>query len=127
MELGYATDTHDYVAENPRLLRSLSWRDDDYGANILRAIEYILDRDVGNLAAFLEQPRTAEWLKSHDPSVYNLAIAESASREVSSEDEAHHRHNDSIIVSAVGATSNRCSDRRPLEIPTLIPRSRDFG
>jgi len=38
MELGYATDTHDYVTENPRLLRSLSWRDDDYGANILRAL-----------------------------------------------------------------------------------------
>lgn len=38
-ELGYLTDTDDWIDRHPRLLRSLSWGDDDYKGHVLDALE----------------------------------------------------------------------------------------
>lgn len=69
-ELGYATDTADWISTHPRLLRSLSWGDPDYGGHVLDAIEVMLSRDPANLQVLLDFDGLAEWIRDNDPAVY---------------------------------------------------------
>jgi hypothetical protein len=50
VELGYSIGCYDIISEHSRLLRSLSWGDDDYPANILEVLGSIAKRNFGNLA-----------------------------------------------------------------------------
>jgi hypothetical protein len=65
-ELGYITDTDDWIDRHPRLLRSLSWGDDDYKGHVLDALKHILDKDPANLGRLLEYQPIADWLKKND-------------------------------------------------------------
>ena len=37
-ELGYMTETNDYIDRHPRLMRSLSWNDPDYKEHVLASV-----------------------------------------------------------------------------------------
>lgn len=69
-ELGYATNTIDYISSHPRLLRSLAWGDDDYRGHILDAIEVILERDPANLQILLGFRGLENWIKENEPSIH---------------------------------------------------------
>ncbi|MDV2496277.1 MAG: abortive infection family protein [bacterium] len=69
-ELGYLTNTNDYISNHPRLLRSLRWEDPDYGGRVLDAIEVILNRDPANLHVLLGFAGIEEWIKKHEPEVH---------------------------------------------------------
>jgi len=73
-ELGYATDTREYINNHPRLLRSLSWGDEDYGGHVLDAIEEMLQRDPTNLQILLGFDGLAEWIETNEPAVYREVI-----------------------------------------------------
>lgn len=73
-ELGYSTDTKDWIEQHPRLLRSLSWGDADYGAHVLDAVETILQRNPGNLQVLLTIPKLIEWLEDNEPSIYSEVL-----------------------------------------------------
>jgi hypothetical protein len=68
-ELGYQTDTQDYISSHPRLLRSLSWGDPDYGGHVLDAIELIIERDPANLEILANHPVVAAWIKKNQPDI----------------------------------------------------------
>ena len=70
-ELGYATNTIDYISSHPRLLRSLSWRDPDYRGHILDAVEVILERDPANLQILLGFRGLENWIKENEPSIHS--------------------------------------------------------
>ena len=48
LELGYTLGSYDIINEHQRLLRSLSFNDDDYEGNILNVLTQIIDRDKKN-------------------------------------------------------------------------------
>jgi hypothetical protein len=68
--LGYLTNTNDYISNHRRLLRSLEWGDEDYESHVLDAIEVILNRDPANLQVLLGFAGIEEWIKEHEPEVY---------------------------------------------------------
>ncbi|MEX1098001.1 MAG: abortive infection family protein [Planctomycetales bacterium] len=70
-ELAYATDTVEWVSGHPRLLRSLSWRDPDYGSCVLDAVDHIVERDPANLEVILDFPGIKEWLRKNEPSIHD--------------------------------------------------------
>ncbi len=73
-ELGYATDTREYISNHPRLLRSLSWGDEDYGGHVLDAIEEMLRRNPTNLQVLLGFDGLAEWIEANEPAVYTGVV-----------------------------------------------------
>jgi len=70
-ELGYATDSVDWINGHGRLLRSLHWGDPDYGSCVLDAVEYIVGRDPANMEVILDFPGIKEWLRQNEPSIYD--------------------------------------------------------
>lgn len=70
-ELGYQTDTHEYITEHPRLLRSLRWGDPDYGGHVLDALEVILDEDPANLEVIANKSAIGNWIKRNQPQIYS--------------------------------------------------------
>jgi len=50
VELAYSLDCHDIIVNHERLLRSLSFNDDDYEANVLEVLSLITDKDPKNLS-----------------------------------------------------------------------------
>ncbi len=75
-ELGYATDTADWITSHPRLLRSLQWGDSDYGGHVIDAIEYMLNQDPANLQVLLGFDGLADWIRVNEPTVYNEVIGD---------------------------------------------------
>jgi hypothetical protein len=69
-EIGYATDTIDWIKGHPRLLRSCVFRDKDYPRNVRGALEHILGRNPANLKIILGFGEIAEWLKSNRPHIF---------------------------------------------------------
>lgn len=53
VEIGLLTDCKDVVENHPRLLRSLSFCDDDYDGNALWAVEAIVSRNPANYSELL--------------------------------------------------------------------------
>lgn len=51
VELGYSIGCYDLISEHNRLLRSLSWGDDDYPGNVLEVLGQIANRGNKNLQA----------------------------------------------------------------------------
>lgn len=69
-ELGYRTGIKDYISRHPRLLRSLSWGDSDYGGHVLDAVERILNEDPANLQVLVENDAIREWVRANEPEIY---------------------------------------------------------
>jgi hypothetical protein len=69
-ELGYTTNTHEWISTHPRLLRSLRWGDPDYGGHVLDAIERILDTDPANLQVLANISMVHNWIRENEPTVY---------------------------------------------------------
>ncbi len=81
MELGLETGALDYIRNHPRLLRSLSWGDDDYLSCVLDAVPVVLgenpgrhgpslDRRFHNLSAVEKYLDLPAWLRKHEPVLY---------------------------------------------------------
>ncbi len=97
-EIGYSTDTIEWIQEHPRLLRSLTWNDDDYGGHVFDAIGHILEQNPDNLETLLNHEGVENWIKKHEPSAYsslyggslapdeNLKDAEKASEKIDVEE-----------------------------------------
>lgn len=75
-ELGYNTDTHEWIANHPRLLRSLSWGDPDYAGHVLDAIERIIETDPSNLQVLAGLSKINEWIKENELAVYSEFFSE---------------------------------------------------
>jgi len=56
-ELGYLTGQHDYIQGHDRLLRSLRFSDDDYGACVFQVLQYFADYRQQALLAVIEHPK----------------------------------------------------------------------
>ncbi len=69
-ELGYKTNTNEWISRHPRLLRSLNWGDPDYGGHVLDALERILETDPANLEVLADTPCIQNWIRNNEPSVY---------------------------------------------------------
>jgi len=70
-ELGYLTDTIDIIQSHSRLLRSLSWRDPDYGGCILQVLPRILGENLENLKTLENFVGLEKWLTQYDPQLYS--------------------------------------------------------
>ncbi len=56
-ELGYLTGFHDYIQGHGRLLRSLGFGDDDYGACVFQALQHFANHGARALVAVIEHPK----------------------------------------------------------------------
>jgi len=70
MEVGYLTDTADWIKGHARLLRSLSWGDPDYKEHVFSAVKVILAKDPENLRKVLEYEPIASYIQQKDPRSY---------------------------------------------------------
>jgi len=79
MELGLETGTLDYIQRHDRLLRSLSFGDDDYLACVIEAVPVLLEGSqrppsrrypLRNLKAVEKYLNLPTWLKEHEPQLY---------------------------------------------------------
>ena len=81
-EIGYLTETDDWIDRHPRLLRSLQWGDEDYKGHVLDAVRHILEKNAENLAKLVEYEPIAEWLKNNDRGGYEELLSEISGKEV---------------------------------------------
>lgn len=71
LELGALTETLDFVSNHSRLLRSLSWNDEDYEGHALAVLKHMLDCDPNNTDIILnyvsrKYPESGEFISSHN-------------------------------------------------------------
>jgi hypothetical protein len=74
IDLGYLTNTREWIVNHDRLLRSLRWQDPDYGRHVYAAVERILEQDPANLQVLLEFGGVGEWIRVNQPALYEAAI-----------------------------------------------------
>ncbi|EOX2979063.1 abortive infection family protein [Pseudomonas aeruginosa] len=67
-ELGYLTGFHDYIRGHARLLRSLGFGDDDYGACVFQALEFFINNDMRALVSVIEHPKVHPHLEREQAS-----------------------------------------------------------
>lgn len=58
------------IEEDPRLLRSLYWGDDDYGSAVIRVIESLIKHDSKNIRIIERFVELESYLKRNDPELY---------------------------------------------------------
>lgn len=80
-EVGLLTGLSDLIKSHPRLLRSLSWGDEDYSGNVLQVLKSIAEQDGGALSIFEEHasskyPDEAQYI-SAKPSERKVTFAPS--------------------------------------------------
>lgn len=68
-EFGHATGHYDYIVRHDRLLRSLSWNDEDYGTCVYQFLAYITQRDTDALTKFIEHDKIRPSLELNAPDV----------------------------------------------------------
>jgi hypothetical protein len=73
-ELGYETGTADFITGHPRLLRSLSWGDGDYGGNVFDALEMLSKRNSSSLEVLLSKDQIQRHLQKHAPEIYSTYV-----------------------------------------------------
>ncbi|MCW5983178.1 MAG: hypothetical protein KIT09_34125 [Bryobacteraceae bacterium] len=83
-EVGLLTGTSDMINGHPRLLRSLSWGDEDYAGNVLTVLRRIVERDPRTLPiieAYLDKnfPTESTYV-SAKPSERRITFAPNASQ-----------------------------------------------
>lgn len=88
MELGLLTNTLDYIQGHGRLLRSLSWGDNDYLACVIEAVPVVLGQTprrasnpygtsrrarpgFANLTKVEEYLNLPSWLREHEPALHH--------------------------------------------------------
>jgi hypothetical protein len=81
-EIGYITGVDEWIDRHPRLLRSLSWGDEDYKGHVLDAVKYILENDPQNLGKLLEYKPISSWLKTNERSSYDELYSEVSGMDV---------------------------------------------
>jgi hypothetical protein len=75
--LGYQTNTHEWIANHARLLRSLEYGDDDYAGCIFSALEMIVKNDESNLNFLLQNEKISRWIQRNESSAYSRFISDS--------------------------------------------------
>lgn len=68
-EFAFQTGTQDYVLHHDRLLRSLKWGDDDYGACVFKVLSHFSDNKVSAFEALVLHPKLRPELERAIPSV----------------------------------------------------------
>ena len=81
-EIGYITDTDEWIDAHPRLLRSLNWGDPDYKGHVFDAVAHILNKQPENFRKLLEYQPIADWLRQNDAGAYHELSAEAFGTEV---------------------------------------------
>lgn len=56
-ELGYETGEHDYIAGHQRLMRSLYFGDEDYGACVFQALRHFADHNTAAIEVLLKRKK----------------------------------------------------------------------
>lgn len=77
-ELGYETDEHDYITGHQRLMRSLYFGDEDYGACVFQALRHFSDHNPAAIDALLKRKKVRFALENDAPELlHELGIVES--------------------------------------------------
>lgn len=71
-EFGYTSGQHDFIRGHGRLMRSLHFGDDDYGACVFQALEHFANYDADAIAHLLEHPKVRRQLSKEAPEVLSL-------------------------------------------------------
>ena len=66
-EIGYATGFQDFITGHRRLLRSLSWKDPDYGSNIFEVLDHFSENDIQALVTLIQHPKIRPCLERTQP------------------------------------------------------------
>lgn len=66
-EIGYETGFQDLITGHQRLLRSLSWRDADYGSHIFEVLDHFSKKDIQALVAIIQHPKIRPHLERTQP------------------------------------------------------------
>lgn len=74
-ELGLLTGSTEYLDRHPRLYRSLSFGDPDYGTCIVQVLPEVLGPDLEHLDAVLDFVDLDEWLRHNDPRLHARLFA----------------------------------------------------
>ena len=56
-ELGYETGEHDYITGHQRLMRSLYFGDEDYGACVFQALRYLAEHNAAAIEVLLKRKK----------------------------------------------------------------------
>ncbi len=75
-EIGLLTGATELITRHPRLLRSLSWGDEDYAGNVLTVLRWIVERDPRTL------PIIEAYLDNHFPSESTFVSAKPSERRI---------------------------------------------
>jgi hypothetical protein len=82
-ELGALTETLDMIQGHSRLLRSLSWGDEDYDGHVLTVLKDMIDADPQNHAIIRDYvsrhcPESGEFISSHDEDQRKITFSPTA-------------------------------------------------
>lgn len=66
-ELGYLTGFHELITGHDRLLRSLRFGDEDYGACVFQVVNHLAEQDTRALLAIIEHPKVKPLLEREQP------------------------------------------------------------
>jgi hypothetical protein len=75
-EIGLLTGATEVIARHPRLLRSLSWGDEDYAGNVLAVLRRIVEQDLRTL------PVIEQYLDQHFPVESTFISAKPSQRRI---------------------------------------------
>ena len=77
-ELGYLLGRASAVEDHPRLLRSLSWGDEDYPSNVFSVLRELVGERFENLEPVVDYVDLREWLRRNDAKLYAELCEDSA-------------------------------------------------
>lgn len=69
IEFGYETGEHEYIQRHSRLLRSLRFGDDDYGASVFQALKYLSEQNPGALQTVIDNKKIRRVLEHDAPDI----------------------------------------------------------
>lgn len=84
LELGTLTDSYHIVSGHYRLLRSLSFGDDDYEGNVLAVLNSIIALDPTNLSIISDYVNELEGGGTYSPAIQQMGRASISSQRYSS-------------------------------------------
>lgn len=77
-EFGYETGEHDYITRHQRLLRSLYFGDEDYGACVFQALRYFAEHNMAAIEVLLKRKKIRFALGNDAPELlHELGLIES--------------------------------------------------
>ena len=69
-EVTYLINGKDIINSHPRLLRSLSFGDDDYPGCVLEVLGRLIDLDKGNFNILVDYCKLQDWVQGKDPQLF---------------------------------------------------------